>query len=131
MRKNIVHNYLGNCWAWNGFVYGYFVFANFALIYFYNIFSWPLIAKPQNIITLRKSWSVAHWKATYDNRSIKQKALRVYFVNWTQINYNVDFRFHTYNMFALFTIIKKVLFIKMVIEYFLPRILIYIQCYHN
>ena len=44
----------GNCWAWNGFVYGYFAFANFALIFFYNIFSWPLIAKPQNIITLRK-----------------------------------------------------------------------------
>ena len=42
----------GNCWEWKGFVYGYFAFANFALIFFYNILSWPLIAKPQNIITL-------------------------------------------------------------------------------
>ena len=24
----------GNCWAWNVFVYGYFAFANFALIFF-------------------------------------------------------------------------------------------------
>ena len=34
-------------------------------------------------------------------------------------------------MFALFTILKKVIFIKMVIDYFLPRILIYIQRYHQ
>jgi len=72
---------------------------------------------------------VAHRTATYYNSLIKQNC-RVSILS-TELKSTVDFRFHTYNMLALLTILKKVLFIKMVIDYFLPHILIYIQCYRN
>ena len=122
-----------HCWAWNGFVYSYFAFANFALIFF-MIYLLTFNCQTSNIITfskLKTSWPVAHRKATADKSSIIQKLSRVYFVNWTQINYNDDFRLHTYNMFALFTNIKRVLFITDGYLLFLPRIYMYDQCYHN
>ena len=92
----------GNCWEWKGFVYGYFAFANFALILF-MIYVLTYNCQTSQIITLSELKDKLTSSTSKSYR--RQKLPRVYFVNWTKINCNDDFRFHTYNMCALFTII--------------------------
>ena len=124
----------GNCWAWNGFVYGYFAFANVALIFF-MIYLLTFNCQTSKIITLSE---LKDKLTSSTSKSYHRQIFRLY-KNCRVSILSTELKSTTMLIFVFIHIIcllclqlfKKSYIHKNGYWLFLPLIYMYVQCYHN